>query len=130
MEIPKPRWRNFKENDDMTTLRTLNLEEGLPYVKDALQILEQEFIHAKNAKIKALKLIHGYGSTGVGGKIRKAVLNLLTEKKIKNQITDFVPGDQWSIFNATTRGLIDTCPEVSKDKDLEKCNIGMTIVIL
>jgi hypothetical protein len=112
------------------SVRTINLEEGLPYVKEALYIFEQEFLRAKKSETVALKLIHGYGSTGVGGKIRTAVLKVLQEKKIKKQIKGFVPGDQWSIFNETTRNLIDICPEVSKDKDLEKCNIGLTIVIL
>ena len=111
-------------------VKIINLEEGLPTVQEAKLILEQELVRARKAKVKTLKLIHGYGSKGTGGKIRTAIIRLLTEKKNRNEIRDFIPGDKWSIFNKTSRSVIDVCPVMSKDSDLENCNIGITIVIM
>lgn len=111
-------------------IRIINLEEGMPTVKEAKQMLEIALKNAKNNKIKILKLIHGYGSSGNGGKIRIHILKLLSEKKTKNIIKDFITGDKWSIFNEPCRRAIDKCPELSKDPDLSKFNTGITIIIL
>lgn len=111
-------------------IRTVNLEEGMPTVKEAKQLLEASFKNAKSNKIKILKLIHGYGSSGHGGKIKIHILKLLAEKKAQNIIQNFITGDKWSIFNESCRKAIDKCSALSKDSDLEKFNIGVTIVIM
>jgi hypothetical protein len=110
--------------------KTINLEEGMPLVHEAIKILEDAIKQARKNKIKALKLIHGYGSSGVGGRIRRGVLKNLEEKKQSGQIQDYIKGEQWSIFNAQARSIMDDCPALSKDGDLDKFNIGITIVIL
>ena len=51
-----------------TKLGTANLEAGYPTVAEALKHLNFEIRHAKAAGCPVLKIIHGYGSTGTGGK--------------------------------------------------------------
>ena len=51
------------------SLMTINLEEGMPTVAQAQTRLIGELGRSRAAGAKAVKLIHGYGSTGVGGKL-------------------------------------------------------------
>jgi hypothetical protein len=54
-------------------LRTVNLEEGLPSVEQARTRLVSEITSARSAGTRLLKVIHGYGSSGVGGDLRIAL---------------------------------------------------------
>ena len=56
---------------------------------------------AKANRVKVLKLIHGYGSSGRGGAIRADVLAQLARKKRAGQIQEFVRGE---IFPRLTAG--------------------------
>ena len=47
---------------------TVNLEEGMPYVDEALEHLEKSLRRAKNGGCKVVKFIHGYGLLRQGGK--------------------------------------------------------------
>ncbi len=57
-------------------MKELNLEHGMPTVDTALRWLESELDAARKMRRPALKLIHGYGSSGRGGKIRTASANI------------------------------------------------------
>lgn len=89
-----------------------------------------EIVTAKRLGAKAIKVIHGYGSTGKGGKLKKGVLEYLEQQKNKGFIKNFVPGDDWAIFNPTARAILDSYAELSKDSDLNRNNPGITIVLL
>lgn len=54
------------------SMKELNLEQGMPTVDTALRWLEAELHAARKMGRPGLKLIHGYGSSGTGGKIRTA----------------------------------------------------------
>src|SRR5208283_5209754 len=51
----------------MAGMKTLNIEAGMPTVEEARQILLAELKQAKQRGVAAVKIIHGYGSTGKGG---------------------------------------------------------------
>ena len=51
----------------MSELKTVNLEAGRPAVPDALARLQMELRLTRGTRITALKLIHGFGSSGRGG---------------------------------------------------------------
>ncbi|MEG1994026.1 MAG: hypothetical protein RR048_03885 [Oscillospiraceae bacterium] len=44
--------------------RTVNIEYGFPDVQTAMTRLSQELCLAKTAGHRAIKIIHGYGSSG------------------------------------------------------------------
>lgn len=102
----------------------------MPTVKQALEILDLEIKRAKNLKYPCIKVIHGYGSTGAGGKIKTKLKEVLPQKIEEGQIKDFICGQDWSIFNSKTREIITSIKGTQNDKDLDKFNIGMTIIVL
>ena len=56
----------------MKHTRELNLELGWPTVDQALRRLDAELEAARKMNTPLMKLIHGYGSSGKGGRIRTA----------------------------------------------------------
>jgi DNA-nicking Smr family endonuclease len=51
----------------MSALRTYNVEAGLPTLDEARRLVIEEIKRAKRERVKVLKVIHGYGSSGKGG---------------------------------------------------------------
>jgi hypothetical protein len=111
-------------------LSTANLEMGRPTVEAALKHLSFEIRHARSTGCTVLKLIHGYGSSGTGGKIRIATRKKLTDMAGKGQIKAVIPGEDFSIFNENTRQAFLVCGDLRKDSDLERRNQGITLVLL
>lgn len=102
----------------------------MPYVEDALRHLRFALETQKRCGGVAVKLIHGYGSSGTGGKIRVAVRRELTAMKQAGKIRDYVIGEEFSIFSPVTRSILVACPGVRKDRDLERHNNGVTLAWL
>ena len=102
----------------------------MPTVREALEILDLEIERARRQELPCFKIIHGYGSKGVGGKIKISVRNVLRDKKKLGKIKDYILGEEWSIFNQKTRELLAMVPDAKKDGDLERLNLGVTIIIL
>jgi hypothetical protein len=111
-------------------MEEINIEHGMPTVDVAMPLLKERLRSIKKSGVKAVKVIHGYGSTGKGGRLRKATLVLLNEAKKTGLIREFVIGEQWSKFDPGMLTLIDRMPELYKDQDLECSNRGITIVFL
>lgn len=111
-------------------VHVVNLEYGMPTVEQARIRLEQALRTARSQKYSVLKLIHGYGSTGKGGKIKQDVQIFLSEQKEKGNIKEYVCGDSFSPFNEATRNILKLYPKIYKDKDYSKGNAGITIVIM
>ena len=111
-------------------IKLINLEEGMPLVHEAIAKLNREIATAKPQGHSALKLIHGYGSSGVGGDIRIAVQKRLRELRDSRQIHGYIFGEDWSISNEDTWQVTRKNPELKADRDLGKKNLGITIVLL
>ena len=114
----------------MTKLREVNLELGMPYAADAVRRLTFEVHHSKSLGCTVLKIIHGYGSSGKGGKIRIAARERLDFLRRKGEIRDYIPGERFTIFDESTRKAFQACPELRKDRDLERSNNGVTFILL
>ncbi len=110
--------------------KVVNIEAGMPTVEIGQKQLYFHIVTAKRQGIKVLKVIHGYGSTGVGGKLKKGVLEYLIVKKKEGFIKDFIPGENWDIFNQPSRDIIAVYKELKNDRDLGNCNPGITIVLI
>ncbi len=111
-------------------IRIVNLEDGRPTVAQALSRLQLELRLAKRQGVWVLKLIHGFGSTGNGGKIRIAVRRELDAMQNSRRIAFFIPGEKLTIFEADTRALLQCCPEFRRDRDIDRHNNGITVVVL
>lgn len=111
-------------------VKTVNLEAGMPTAATAAKLLDFEITTARRQGIKALKIIHGYGSSGTGGRLKTACREMLAQKYEKGTIKAFVPGDKWSIFDQNARSILERCNELRNDSDLESYNNGITIILL
>ena len=110
-------------------IRTVNVKDGMPTADVALRRVNMALTLAKSQGDKALKLIHGYGSTGPGGVIRTQTRRYLAEQKARGKLSAFIPGEAFSIFNETTLKAFGVCPALRQDSDLGRSNDGITIVI-
>ena len=102
----------------------------MPSVSEALQRLDTELALARQQKQLVLKIIHGYGSRGVGGDIRIAVQKRLREMLEARQIRGCIFGEEWSKSRDEVWELLQARPELKSDPDLGRCNRGITIVLL
>lgn len=111
-------------------IKIVNLEEGRPTARQMEHHLDRALALARQEGTDLLKLIHGYGSKGVGGVLRDAVRARLHREKRLGTIQDFVPGEDFRISDETTWALIKRAPELKQDRDLGRENKGITIVVL
>jgi hypothetical protein len=99
-------------------------------VHQALQRLDRELTLARREKTVLLKVIHGYGSTGIGGDIRLAVQKRLHELAEAGQIRACIFGENWSKSDEVSWRLVLEHAELKGDPDLGRGNRGITIVVL
>ena len=111
-------------------MRTLNIEADFPSLDDARRDVIAELRRAKRDGIRVLKIIHGYGSSGVGGKLCTGLRKSFKLRKEEGVIRDFVPGERFSIFNPVVHAMFDACPALRGDPDLEATNPGITLLWL
>jgi len=114
----------------VASLRTINLEAGMPTVEEARKRLIQELKSARAAGVIAVKLIHGYGSSGTGGAMRPAVRKSLLLRRKEGIVDEIVFGERWDIFEKQTQRILQLIPELARDKDLQQSNPGITIAVM
>lgn len=114
----------------MGTLREVNLEQGMPTVDAAIKRLTYEVNHSRVTGVAVLKIIHGYGSSGTGGKIRVEARGYLERLQKRGEIAGFIPGERFSIFDAGTLAAFRRCDGLRQDRNLERHNNGVTFIIL
>jgi len=102
----------------------------MPSVSEAMHRFEHEVAVARKEGTAILKIIHGYGSKGVGGEIRIAVQKRLREMADAGEITACIFGEDWSAGNEVTWKLLQQRPELKSDPHLGRRNLGITIVAL
>jgi hypothetical protein len=105
-----------------------NIKAGMPSRSDARERLIARISEAQRNGTAILKVIHGYGSRGVGGKLRVALRKTLERLAAEGRLGRVVHGEKWDIFDETTQGLLGDYAELSGDEDLGQHNAGITIV--
>jgi hypothetical protein len=111
-------------------LSEVNLEAGMPAADIAVRRLKAAICTEKARRTAAFKVIHGYGSSGVGGKIRTEARKYLDSCVHKGLIKCYIPGESFSVFDEKTRSLLSRLPDAGKDRDIDRYNNGITIVVL
>jgi hypothetical protein len=110
--------------------KTVNLEIGRPVLDIALNRMNEVIADAKRNGVHVLTLIHGYGSSGKGGIIRQECRKTLEYMKIKSNIRDYICGEEFNRRAAPVKALLNRFPELASDKNLNRENRGITLVIL
>jgi hypothetical protein len=106
----------------------INLKSDLPTVDQALKRLDVKIEGARSRGARIVRVIHGYGSTGGGGKIRKAAHKRLMQLKRKGRIRRFVPGEEYSELSDRGRDLLNGYPMLKTSLHSDRQNRGITFV--
>jgi hypothetical protein len=114
----------------VSALRTINLEADLPTLEEARRRVIDEIRKSSREGLRVLKIIHGYGSSGKGGKLCLGLRKSFALRKKEGVIKDFILGEEFSIFNQVVLSLLDAVPELRRDPDLNATNEGVTVVWL
>lgn len=105
----------------------INLESGMPTVDIALQNMKNALTTYKGQGYKAVILIHGYGSTGVGGGIKIAVTRCLGENSMRGIVRTYVGGELWV---NRKKELLAICKDLVNYERRISNNEGVTVVVL
>lgn len=99
-------------------------------MEDALEKLKRELDLARSSGVAVVRVIHGWGSTGVGGIIAKAVDNQLVRLAGSGKIKNHIRGKDISPHNRLWQRLRDAYPEVSRWAKQDTENRGITLIEL
>jgi len=114
----------------MPGIYTADIKSDMPTADQALRRADMAIAAGRRGGCAAVKLIHGYGSTGQGGAIRTAVRRYLGEMKARGRIKGFIPGENFTIFDEEARSALQANPALRQDRDLDRQNNGITIILL
>lgn len=106
----------------------INIKSDMPSAKDAINLVSSIIEALKGDKPSVVKLIHGYGSTGKGGKIRVQLRNYLSILERNGLIDMYIEGENWDIFNEKAQKMLGKLSYLSKDSDLNRHNNGITFI--
>ncbi len=112
------------------TIKTVIVKDGMPSIEQARARLTSEIAIAKQSGLKVLKIVHGYGSTGVGGDLRFALQATLRQMAANKEIRDCIYGENWRKSDERTWDLLKQMPDLKSDSDLGKGNKGISVVLL
>ena len=117
-------------NRRKSALKVVNLEQDMPTVPLALSLLSDALRMARAERHAAVKIIHGYGSSGKGGAIRMAVQAELMQRVRAGELRAFIAGEEWRISDERSWALLQARSELKQDSDLGRGNKGISIVVL
>lgn len=111
-------------------IKNIDLKKGMPFVDEALATLSLELDLARSQGVKVLRIIHGYGSSGTGGKIKQAVIQELTSLSRARKVRTYVVGDRYSEDTDQGRDLLSQFPDLRSTLVSDRHNPGITFVQL
>jgi hypothetical protein len=111
-------------------LTTVNLKADLPTAAEAIRRLGVGLEAARSSGAKIVRVIHGWGSTGSGGKIKKATRAYLRRLERRGRIKGFVPGEEYSGLSDIGRDLGSIRPLLKRSLRSDTMNRGITLVVL
>jgi hypothetical protein len=111
-------------------LVTVNLKSDLPTADEAVRRLAVKLEAARSAGAKIVRIIHGWGSTGSGGKIKRATHRYLRRLERQGRVKGFVGGDDYSELSVRGRALLTAYPMLKRSLRSDRLNRGITLVEL
>ncbi len=111
-------------------LITIDIKSNQQTVSEAIAQFLVEVDSYKRGGFKVMKVIHGYGSHGIGGAIKVAFLKKCEELKRRGIIENYTCCDKWTEKNIVRRIAVEYCPDLIADRELYLLNAGCSIVIL
>ena len=120
----------FAANRQPKRLHTVNIKRDMPSVVEAEDIFLQEINTLILQGIKVVKIIHGYGSTGVGGRIRQRIRYLCQSLKTQGELRTWIKGEDFNKNHSSSDGLENRFPYIKFDTDYGRKNPGITLIVL
>jgi len=117
------------KSDDVAH-RIVNIERGRPLVETALRKMDNELERARTERVRVVTLIHGYGSSGKGGKIRTECRKVLDYQLQQQKINAVIPGETFRKRNGSGKALMQRYPQLERICTADFANPGITIVVL
>lgn len=111
-------------------LITIDIKSERQTVAEAIAQFLIEINAYKKGGFKVMKVIHGYGSHGVGGAIKNEFLKKCKELKNRQVIEDYTCCDKWTDKNIVKKIATNYCSDLLADGELRHLNPGCSIVIL
>jgi hypothetical protein len=108
----------------------LSVKQDLPTVEKARARLVEGLKRLAGEGVTFVRVVHGYGSKGVGGKIRHAIVPTLRRLQSEGVIRVFIPGEHWKPGNAEADRLVRATRGLREDPDFGGSNKGITIVVI
>jgi len=109
----------------------MNLKFDSPSAEEALDRLTIGLRRASEVGIKAMILIHGYGASGEGGKIKWAVHNALDNNYFSDRVDEYHFGEQTAFGSEAYHSLLRRRPGLKAYlKHFKEGNAGMTVLLL
>lgn len=111
-------------------IRVINIKKDNPNSDYALFLLDQEINYSRAIGNRVIVVIHGYGSHGCGGVIKREIMSYLPKLKKDGIIKDYVFGENWGELNTTRKYICEICPEAILHENLRSINSGVSVVLL
>ncbi|MDI9494180.1 MAG: Smr/MutS family protein [Bacillota bacterium] len=108
-------------------VKEVNLEYGYPTAEIAVRNMVDQLMSCKRQGMRAVILIHGYGSSGTGGKIKQAVSQKLRDPSMVGIVRTTCPGERWV---EKKRTMLNACPGLRDYESRISGNYGVTVVLL
>ena len=109
----------------------MNLKFDSPSAEEALDRLTIGLRRASEVGIKAMILIHGYGASGEGGKIKWAVHDALDNNYYSDRVDEYYFGEQTAFGSEAYHALLRRRPGLKAYlKHFKEGNAGMTVLLL
>lgn len=99
-------------------------------VETALRKMDNELRRAQAEKLRVLTLIHGYGSSGRGGRIRRECRKVLDHLVEQKQINSFIAGESFKKRTGAGKALLKRYGQLEQSCRSDFGNPGVTIVLL
>ena len=115
----------------LTDTVIINLETGGPTAEEALERLTSQVRAASEAGIRALIVIHGYGSSGSGGKIKWAVRDALENNYFSDRVDEYYFGEELALGSSGYQAVIKRRATLKLHLSQFKIgNAGMTVLLM
>lgn len=117
--------------DLSTDVVEINIKQGAPTVEEALELLTEHLRQCSELGIKAIVLIHGYGSSGEGGRIKWAIQDALESNRYADRVTEYFFGERVAYGTDSYHALLKRRPGLKQYlKRFKEGNTGMTVLLL
>ncbi len=108
-----------------------NIKHSNPSVEDALDILTEKIRELQDLGVKAIILIHGYGSSGEGGHIKRAVHEALELNRYADRVDEYFYGENVPYGSPAYHELMKKRPSLKRYfRHFKASNAGMTVLLL